>query len=630
VCDLNPDARPLRPTILASASARSLEASLAATPGLACAARGHVCFVVPDAPAGGGDLGPRHMQALLAGVLPGDAVAILHMPPAALAAELEGGGQALAGALLRVELPRDRSLAALAVRELHGRGLRVRIASRPLGRVAARRALAGIEPGGSTSRRSRQLLRGVTGAGLIARAREATGQALPAVLGAAAVLLLGAFGLAAVGGAVTGKGRAQRVADLAAVSAARSLRDDLPRAMAPARLPSGARNPAHLSRGAYLARARGAALEAASRNGAARSRMDVRFPGGGPLPPLRARVGLRAAIELGRDGSGIARGSGATRRLAVIATATAEASPPVSWTGMERTGVAEGGGYSGPLAYRQGKPMRPDVAGAFDRMAAAARRAGIGLVVTSAFRSNAEQARLFAAHPDPRWVAPPGRSLHRCATELDLGPSAAYGWLAGNAGHFGFLKRYAWEPWHFGYTRGPPPCSSGALTSTTMAGSAARARSADGRGARAGGLPSFVPPRFRSAVLRSAARWNVSAGLLAAQLLAESNFNPSAVSPAGARGIAQFMPGTARSYGLRNPFDAPAAIDAQAHLMADLLNRFRSVPLALAAYNAGPGAVGACHCVPPYAETRAYVARILSLLRGSGDLDVPLEVRLVV
>ena len=143
-------------------------------------------------------------------------------------------------------------------------------------------------------------------------------------------------------------------------------------------------------------------------------------------------------------------------------------------------------------------------------------------------------------------------------------------------------------------------------------------------------LPSFVPGRFRDPLLRSAARWNVSAALLAAQLMAESGFNPYAVSPAGAQGIAQFMPGTAASYGLRDPFDPEAAIDAQAHLMSDLLRRFRSVRLALAAYNAGPAAVEPCRCVPPYPETVAYVARVLALLDGSGALLAPpFEVRLV-
>jgi soluble lytic murein transglycosylase-like protein len=132
-------------------------------------------------------------------------------------------------------------------------------------------------------------------------------------------------------------------------------------------------------------------------------------------------------------------------------------------------------------------------------------------------------------------------------------------------------------------------------------------------------LPAFVPARFAPAINQAAQRWSVSAALLAAQLYAESNFNPFAVSSAGAQGIAQFMPGTGRSYGLTDPFDASASIDAQAHLMRDLLRQFASVPLALAAYNAGPGAVARCGCIPPYPETRGYVVRILGLLNGAGD-----------
>jgi soluble lytic murein transglycosylase-like protein len=90
------------------------------------------------------------------------------------------------------------------------------------------------------------------------------------------------------------------------------------------------------------------------------------------------------------------------------------------------------------------------------------------------------------------------------------------------------------------------------------------------------------------------------------------------------------MPGTAASYGLKDPFDPEQAIDTQAHMMSDLLRQFRSIPLALAAYNAGPGAVAACDCIPPYPETQAYVARILGLLDGAGALVAPeLEVRLV-
>jgi hypothetical protein len=287
--------------------------------------------------------------------------------------------------------------------------------------------------------------------------------------------------------------------------------------------------------------------------------------------------------------------------------------------------MASGGGYAGPLADRQGEPKRPDLAAAVDRMGAAARAAGVTLVINSAYRSDAEQQRLWNANPDPRWVAPPGTSLHRCGTELDLGSSAAYGWLAANAGRFGFTRRYSWEAWHYGFTAGPAPCSA-------AGDRVASGATADGRTAGGAGLPGFVPPRFRSPLLAAAARYGVSAALLAAQLMAESNFNPNAVSAAGAEGIAQFMPSTAAAYGLRDPFDPVAAIAAQARLMAELVGQFGSVELALAAYNAGPGAVSACDCIPPYPETQAYVARILALLEGAGSLPggpPPLEVRLI-
>ena len=149
-----------------------------------------------------------------------------------------------------------------------------------------------------------------------------------------------------------------------------------------------------------------------------------------------------------------------------------------------------------------------------------------------------------------------------------------------------------------------------------------------------GAVPGFVPARFAPMLRTAAMRWNVSAKLLAAQLYAESRFNPFAVSKVGAQGIAQFMPATARAMGLEDSFDSERAIDAQAHLMRDLLRQFGSVPLALAAYNAGPAPVSACGCVPPYPETRGYVARILGLMSSAG-VPIPagdgnaLEVRLV-
>jgi hypothetical protein len=436
--------------------------------------------------------------------------------------------------------------------------------------------------------------------------RRQEGQALLLAIGGAFALIVAALALVAIAGAITGKGRVQRAADLAAISAARSMRDDLPRLLAPPTLPNGLPNPAHMEKLVYLLRARAAASEAARANGVAARRLRVSFADAASFAPVRVKAAVVASVDAQR----------------VESTAVAEAAAPAAGGGAGMPATASGGGYGGPLVYRQGHGMRPDVAAAFDRMAAAAARSGISLVVNSAFRSDAEQAALFAAHPDPQWVAPPGHSLHRCATELDLGPESAYGWLAADAGRFGFVQRYSWEAWHYGYTAGPPPCSA--------AGDAVGAGGGDGAVAGAPGLPSFVPSRFRAPLLRAAAHWNVSAALLAAQLMAESNFNPFALSPAGAQGIAQFIPSTAASYGLKDPFDPVEAMEAEAHLMSDLIARFGSPQLALAAYNAGPAPVEACNCVPAIPETSAYVSRILALLGGAGALAVPsFEVRLV-
>jgi soluble lytic murein transglycosylase-like protein len=425
--------------------------------------------------------------------------------------------------------------------------------------------------------------------------RFARGQASVLLVGGLMGVLIGALVLGAVARAVSREGEAQRAADLGALAGAKAMHMAYPRLFEPPVF-AGRPNPEHLDRGAYLRLGRAAAERVARANGA--DAASVAFPDGDSFAPVRIRVDVRERIAVRR---GRAR-----RRAAVRASAEAELAPLGDATAMA------GGGYDGPFAYRQGKPMRPDVAQAFDRMERAARADGVALLVTSAYRSDAEQAVLFARNPDPRWVARPGTSLHRYGTELDLGPRSAYGWLAANAGRFHFIQRYPHEDWHYGYTLN--------ARSTSTAG-------ADGRTGRT--LPAFVPARFAPILAGAAQRWNVSAGLLAAQLYAESNFNPFATSPAGAQGIAQFMPGTAAALGLDDPFDAVQAIDAQARLMRDLLRRFASVPLALAAYNAGPAPVVACGCVPPYPETRGYVARILGLLGGAGEPAGGLSVRLV-
>jgi Transglycosylase SLT domain/D-alanyl-D-alanine carboxypeptidase len=447
------------------------------------------------------------------------------------------------------------------------------------------------------------------------------GQAALLLLGVVGVLFFGATILAAFGQALGAKGRHQRAADLAAMSAARVMRTAYPRLFESAFLSPGVPNPRHLSVGRYVSLARAAAVRATMRNGLRLDPRDVRFPEES-FAPVRVSVALRGTGQVLVPGGG----RSARRRFPVAARASAEFVPSGAALGGQPT-HASGGGYDGPLAYRMGKPMRPDVAAAFDRLAAAAGRAGVHLSITSGYRSDAEQARLFAANPNPKWVAPPGQSLHRYGTELDLGPPAAYGWLAANAGRFGFIKRYSWEPWHFGYGE---PGSQAPRAGTRDPSSWEPPGGDHGRAQHR--LPSFVPPRFHDPIARASLRWNVPMALLAAQLYAESGFNPFARSPAGAQGIAQFMPGTARAYGLSNPYDPAAAIDAQAHLMSDLLRRFGGKQaLALAAYNAGPGAVERYGGIPPYAETRAYVAKILGLLGGAGELPAAAgwEVRLV-
>jgi soluble lytic murein transglycosylase-like protein len=608
-----------RPGLLATVAARALEERLAAhLPQAGVASRGQLCQLALPSDAGG-------VEALAAALaVARGSAGVMRLSPRLLHAVLDDGRVRPSAAMLRADVGEDRALISLATRALGEQDVRVGVLKQPLGWIAARRALAGIlSPGAAGALPPRlvaRLLRRPSVPDLGGKDRSVTqlaprrrvgesGQALPLVLGGALALIAAALALVAIAGAVTGKGRVQRAADLAAISAARSMRDDLPRLLSPPTLPNGLPNPLHMEKLTYLMRARVAALDVGRQNGVAPARLRVTFPDAISFAPVRARAAVLAEVEAGEG------------RTRTEASAVAEAAAPPAAAGA-MPAIASGGGYGGPLAYRQGEGMRPDVAAAFDRMAAAAARAGISLVVNSAFRSDAEQAALFAAHPDPKWVAPPGRSLHRCATELDLGPDSAYAWLAANAMRFGFAQRYSWEAWHFGYQAGPPPCS--------QAGDAVAG--AGGEGAPPGGaaLPSFVPARFRAPLLAAAARWDVSAALLAAQLMAESNFNPFATSSAGAEGIAQFMPGTAASYGLRDPFDPVAAIEAQAHLMSDLIGQLGSQALALAAYNAGPAPVQACHCVPSIPETTAYVSRILALLGGAGALVLPtFEVRLV-
>lgn len=111
-------------------------------------------------------------------------------------------------------------------------------------------------------------------------------------------------------------------------------------------------------------------------------------------------------------------------------------------------------------------------------------------------------------------------------------------------------------------------------------------------------------------------RYGVSADLVRALIQVESAYDPSARSRRGAAGLMQLMPDTARQYAVVDPFDPKANLDAGVRHLKSLLDRF-GTPLALAAYNAGEGAVRAYGGIPPYRETRDYVARVLKLARRS-------------
>ncbi|MCK9247883.1 MAG: transglycosylase SLT domain-containing protein [Solirubrobacteraceae bacterium] len=414
------------------------------------------------------------------------------------------------------------------------------------------------------------------------------GQALMLVITGLLIAIVVAGVLGAAAAAMGSREDDQRAVDMAALAAADRMRVDWP---------DRAGVPATLSLERFRQRARDAARRAAARNGID-GRLEITFPEGAPddAGPLTVRVSAPAPAEV----AGVRLGPGVS--------ATAQLSPPAAASPGDLTGNE----YRGPLARRDGKPMRPDVAVAYDRMAAAARKAGHHLMVVSGFRSNAEQAALFAKNPDPKWVAPPGRSNHRLGIALDIGPPGAYGWLLANSRRFGFVRPMDWEPWHFELRLNVGSSLEARPTTTRTASTGASDRGATSRST----IPPWVPQRFRDLIRSASIRHKVSAALLSAQLRQESGFDPRAVSSAGAQGIAQFMPDTARGMGLRDPFDPAQAIDAQARLMAGLLRRFGSVQLALAAYNAGPGAVQRFNGIPPYAETKQYVARIVAMMRG--------------
>ncbi len=131
--------------------------------------------------------------------------------------------------------------------------------------------------------------------------------------------------------------------------------------------------------------------------------------------------------------------------------------------------------------------------------------------------------------------------------------------------------------------------------------------------------PSFREMIYSANVREAELRYAIPPGLLQALIWTESRFNPMAISPAGAAGLAQLMPGTARYLGVTNRHDPVASIDGGARYLREMLDKFGQIHLALAAYNAGPGAVLRAGGIPRNSETPGYVRSVLERWQAIGS-----------
>jgi soluble lytic murein transglycosylase-like protein len=122
---------------------------------------------------------------------------------------------------------------------------------------------------------------------------------------------------------------------------------------------------------------------------------------------------------------------------------------------------------------------------------------------------------------------------------------------------------------------------------------------------------SAIQQELEGIIQGQAKAQNMDASLIKAVVKAESGFNPNAVSPVGAQGLMQLMPGTANGLGVQDSFNPLQNVAGGTKYLKNLVEKYHSVPLGLAAYNAGPGAVDKYGGIPPYKETQNYVKKVL-------------------
>lgn len=169
-------------------------------------------------------------------------------------------------------------------------------------------------------------------------------------------------------------------------------------------------------------------------------------------------------------------------------------------------------------------------------------------------------------------------------------------------------------------TRAAATGSTYAATGGSSAGEGTFASALQAASAPATTYASFQPQpagetgssQYDSLIEAAAARNNLDPALLHGLIQQESGFDPNSQSSAGAEGLTQLMPGTASSLGVSNPLDPAESIEGGARYLAEMMSRFGgNTADALAAYNAGPGAVAQYGGVPPYAETQSYVQKVM-------------------